>query len=210
MFNRTKLQKKEGVKPTELEEETAKTLTAFEQSNKEIAKDLRMVYLNSVEEVEFEAADGSASKYILVKIPFRSLQSYKRVATQFIDHLEQKFRQHVVVIVNRTIDSKRKITHPSQKRPRSRTLKAVHAALLNDVVVPSSIVGRRARVSKTTGFTETVFLDPLDKAQVEEKLDVISHAYAKLTTHKITLQFAKPTSFQKKKLEKLNERRQRD
>ena len=169
-----------------------------------------MVYINSVEEVEFEAADGSASKYILVKIPFRSLQFYKRVATQLIDHLEQKFRQHVIVIVNRTIDSKRKITHSSQKRPRSRTLRAVHLAILNDVVVPASVVGRRSRVSKQTGFTEAVMLDPLDKAQVEDKLDVISHAYAKLTTHKIAFGFAKPTSFQKKKLEKLNERRPRE
>ena len=36
MFNRTKLQKKEGVKPSEIEEETAKTLTALETSNKDI------------------------------------------------------------------------------------------------------------------------------------------------------------------------------
>ena len=39
--------------PTEIEEETAKTLTAFENSNKDIQKDLRMVYLNAVEECEF-------------------------------------------------------------------------------------------------------------------------------------------------------------
>ena len=95
-------------------------------------------------------------------------------------------------------------------RPRSRTLKAVHAAILNDVVTPSSIVGRRARVSSVTGFTETVYLDPLEKMLVEEKLDAIADAYARLTTHKISLEFAKPTSFQKKKLDKLNEKKTRD
>merc|ERR1712051_477053 len=204
MFNRTKLQKKEGVKPTELEEDTAKTLTALEQSNKEIQKDLRMVYINSVAQCEFETNDGSMAQYILVKIPYRSLQFYKKVASQMIDCLEEKFQWPVVVVINRTIDSKRKITHSSQKRPRSRTLKAVHAAILNDVVVPSSIVGRRTRVSDTTGSTETVYLDPLDKMLVEDKLDAMANA--KLTTHKITIQFAKPTSFQKKKLEKINER----
>merc|ERR1712045_1111481 len=87
----------------------------------------------------YEADDGSAAKYIMVKIPFRSLQFYKKVSSQVIDHLEKKFSCHVIVVVNRTIDSKRKITHQSQKRPRSRTL--------NAVVVPSSIVGRRARIS---------------------------------------------------------------
>ena len=207
MFNRTKLQKKDGVKPTELEEETAKALTAFEKSNAEIQKDLRMVYINSVEEVETEGADGSAAKYFLVKIPYRSLQFYKKVGSQMIEHLEGKFNWPVIVVVNRTIDSKRKITHPSQKRPRSRTLKAVHKAILGDCVVPSQIVGRRARVSPNTGFTETVYLDPLDKFLVEEKIDAMAAAYQKLTTHKISIEFAKPTSFQKKKLEKLNERR---
>lgn len=193
-----------------MEEDTAKTLTAFENSNKDIQRDLRMVFINAVEEVTFEQNDGSESKYILIKIPYRSLQFYKKVQGQMIDHLENKFKWPVIVVINRTIDSKRKISHPSQKRPRSRTLKAVHQAILNDVVVPSSIVGRRARVSKMTGFTQTVYLDPLDKQFVEEKLEAMADAYAKLTTHKVTLEFAKPTNFQKKKLEKINERKNRD
>jgi len=166
-----------------------------------------MVYINSAEEVEYEGADGTSSKYILVKIPYRSLAFYKKVANQMIEHLEGKFRWPVIVITNRTIDSKRKLTHASQSRPRSRTLKAVHLAILNDVVVPSSIVGRRSKVSLTSGTSEKVYLDPLDKFLVEDKLDAIAAAYQRLTTHKITIEFAKPTSFQKKKLEKLNERR---
>ena len=193
-----------------MEEDTAKTLTAFENSNKDIQKDLRMVYINSVEEVVYEDNDGSEKKYILIKIPYRSLQFYKKVQNQMIDHLENKFKWPVVVVTNRTIDSKRKISHASQKRPRSRTLKAVHQAILNDVVVPSSIVGRRARVSQQTGFSETVYLDPLDRQLVEDKLEAMADAYKKLTTHKITLEFAKPTNFQKKKLEKINERKNRE
>lgn len=195
------------VKPSELEEETAKTLTAFEQSNKEIQKDLRMVFINSVEEVEYEGADGASAKYYLVRIPYRSLTFYKKVGAKMIEHLEDKFKWPVIVIINRSIDSKRKIQHASQMRPRSRTLKAVHKAVLEDCCVPSQVVGRRSRVSQTTGFTEVVYLDPLDKFLVEEKLDAMAAAYAKLTTHKITIAFAKPTPFQKKKLEKLNEKR---
>jgi len=207
MFNRTKLQKKEGEKPTEIEEECAKALTAFEKSNADLQKDLRMVFLNSVKECEFEGDDGSSRKYILIKIPFRSMQFYKKVAQKTIEHLEAKFNWPVIVVVNRTIDSTRKITHSSQKRPRSRTLKAVHAEILADCVVPSSVVGRRSRVSQQTGTTAVVYLDPLDKMLVEDKLDAMANAYAALTTHKITLEFNKPTSFQKKKLEKINERR---
>merc|ERR1712151_987566 len=86
----------------------------------------------------------------------------------------------------------------SQMRPRSRTLKAVHNAILNDIVVPSSITGRSIRVAQEGGKNERVFLDPLDKHLVESKLDCMSHAYAKLTTHKVNFEFSKPTSFQKR------------
>lgn len=86
-------------------------------------------------------------------------------------------------------------------RPRSRTLKAVHAAILEDIVTPSGIYGRSTRISRDAGRKEKVFLDPLDKDAVDEKLEAFSHAYQKLTTHKVHFEYAKPTLFQKKKLE---------
>ena len=85
-------------------------------------------------------------------------------------------------------------------RPRSRTLKAVHAAILEDIVTPSGIYGRTTKISRDAGRKEKVFLDPLDKELVDEKLEAFSHAYQKLTTHKVYFEYSKPTSFQKKKL----------
>jgi len=77
------------------------------------------------------------------------------------------------------------IHHASQKRPRSRTLKAVHNALLNDIVQPSSITGRQTRVSINGKRTETIYLDPLDQASIKDRLGAMAHAYAKLTTHSV-------------------------
>ncbi len=201
MFNTSKLMKKGDAKVTELEEEIAKTLQHYEQSHSDIAQHLRLIYINSAEQVEHKQADGSVSKYILIRTPFRSLASFRKVGKQVIEHLEGKFKWPVVIVANRTIISTRAIMHATQKRPRSRTLKAVHKAILDDIVAPSFVTGRQTRVSVEGKRTEKIFLDPLDREVMEPRLEALSHAYAKLTTHTIVFEFSKPTAFQSKKLE---------
>ena len=91
---------------TELEEEIAKTLVAFETSSKDLQQHLKFVYFNSAEEVEFQNAAGEMSKYIIVRIPFRSLNYFKKVGPKVIENLENKFKWPIMVIANRTIQSK--------------------------------------------------------------------------------------------------------
>jgi len=69
------------------------------------------------------------------------------------------------------------IDHPSQKRPRSRTLKAVHNAILDDIVSPSAVTGRQIRVSIEGKSTERIFLDPLDRDIIEPRLEALAAAY---------------------------------
>lgn len=45
---------------------------------------------------------------------------------------------------------------------------------------------------------QIVLLDPLDVELMEDKLDAIIDCYHKLTTHKISLGFSKPSIFQQK------------
>merc|ERR1740116_500425 len=176
MFNTSKLMKKEG-KHSELEEEVAKTLQHFEQAkeNAQHLQHLKLVYVNSAEHVEHKAAHGAVERYIMIRIPFRSLASFRKVAKQVIDMLENKFKQPVVVIANRTIISTRAVSHASQKRPRSRTLKAVHNAILDDICAPSSVTGRQIRMTAEGRKIEKVFLDPLDREVMEPRLDSLSH-----------------------------------
>lgn len=123
-----------------------------------------------------------------------------------IEHLENQFKWPVIIVANRTIISKRAKHHPSQMRPRSRTLKAVHAAVLNDIVTPSTIAARRSRAMIDGKLNERVYLDPLDQTLMEEKLEAISHAYQKLSTHKVHFAFNKPNVHQQRMLQQLKER----
>ena len=49
----------------------------------------------------------------------------------------------------------------------------------------------------TGGRAYKVFLDPLDRDEVEDKLDAFTETYRKLTHKTINFEFAKPNSFQK-------------
>ncbi len=107
MFNTSKIVKKGDAKVTEFEEELAKTLQHYEQSNPDVQAHLKLIYINSAEQVEYKQADGLVSKYILIRIPFRSLASWKKVSGKVLDHLQNKFKYTVVVVANRTIISTR-------------------------------------------------------------------------------------------------------
>jgi predicted KAP-like P-loop ATPase len=72
---------------------------------------------------------------------------------------------------------------------------------LEDIVTPATITGKSTRVTLDGKQHMRVFLDPLDRAKVENKLDAMQSMYFKLTTHKVQISFSKPNSFQKKVLE---------
>lgn len=128
-------------------------------NNPNLKDQLAQIFINSADLTEYEQQDGSRSKCLLVKIPYRSITAFHKVSEKVVHHLENKFNWPVIVVATRTIISKRgkykKLfknrflyvknvelnlfllakRNRTQKRPRSRTLTAVHAAILEDIVL---------------------------------------------------------------------------
>jgi hypothetical protein len=97
------------------------------------------------------------------------------LSTQFSD-------RHVVFLAQRRM--LRKPTRHSrvkQQRPRSRTLTVVHEKILEDLVFPSEITGKRTRVSTDGSKLTRVFLDAKDSNLLEYKLDSFASVYRRLT-----------------------------
>ena len=122
MFNRRdKIIKKDGSKPSDLEEEVAKSLHSLELNNKSLKMQFTTIFINSVENVEYEMADGTPAQYLLVRIPHRSFAALKKVGALIIDHLEEHFDKLVFVIANRTIISPSGKSYPQIERRSKKT-----------------------------------------------------------------------------------------
>lgn len=108
--------------------------------------------------------------------------------SRLIRELEKKFAsQHVVILAERRIlPPASKGQH--QKRPRSRTLTSVHDKILEDLVFPTEIVGKRVRYLTGGNKLYKVMLDGKDA--YDEKLESFSKVYERLTGKQVTFEIA--------------------
>merc|ERR1712196_43869 len=135
---------------------------------------------------------GSGRKAIVLYVPYKLLKSTNKIHQKLVRELEKKFSGKIVLIIGqRTILGKgyARDQKTSGPRPRSRTLTAVQDAILDDVVYPTEITGKRTRCKLDGSKVLKVLLDPKDQVNVETKLDTFSHVYKKLTNKEVIFEF---------------------
>merc|ERR1712098_613288 len=150
--------------------------------------DLRDVVISSAK--EFEVKSGRIVAVIFV--PYRVWKTVKKIQGRLIRELEKKFsKKHVVFVASRTILDKSFRRRGLKLRPLTRTLTDVHECILEDIVGPTEIVGKRTRCRVDGSKTLKVFLDPKDKDKdnIEEKLQTYSVVYQKLTAKEAVFAF---------------------
>lgn len=183
-----KIVKPAGQDPDEFETQVAQELFNLEMSAAEIKSDLRDLHITAAKEVDV----GGGKKAIIIFVPYRLLRAYHKIQTRLVRELEKKFSgRHVVIVAQRTILGKSysRSTKTKGPRPRSRTLTAVQDAILEDLVYPTEIVGKRTRCKLDGTKVLKVLLDPKDQVNAETKLDTFSYVYKKLTNKEVSFEF---------------------
>lgn len=165
---------------TKLEHEVAKALYELQLNSEKLKESVRELVICAAKEVEV----AGGKRVIIVFVPVPQIAKYQKLIKErsLIEELEKKFSGKQVLIISqrRIIRKETRNTMPlKQKRPRSRTLTAVHEAILDDIVFPNEITGKRIRFRHDGSRLLRVFLH--QETSDADKLDVYASVYSKLT-----------------------------
>jgi small subunit ribosomal protein S7e len=160
----------EGQEPDEFEESVAQALFDLESTNTELKSKLRDLFINSAKEVDV----SGNRKAVIIHVPYRLRKAFQKVHARLVRELKKKFSGKDVVVI-----STRRILRPPKKgsavnRPRSRTLTSVHEAILEDLIYPSEIVGKRVRYRLDGSRIMRVYLDPKEHNSMEVVCQVVT------------------------------------
>ncbi|KAE8717457.1 40S ribosomal protein S7 [Hibiscus syriacus] len=141
--SRKRILKVNDVEPTEFEESVAQAFFDLGNSNQDLKSDLNDLYINSAMQVH----------------------------VKLVRELEKKFSGKV-----RNSPSEFSLNEIWARKvccseASSRTLTAVHEPMLEDIVLPAEIVGKRTRYRIDGSKIMKVYLDPKERNNTEYKLE---------------------------------------
>ncbi|CAH9086947.1 unnamed protein product [Cuscuta epithymum] len=180
-----KIHKDKDAEPSEFEESVAQALFDLENTNQDLKSDLKDLFINSAVQIDV----SGNRKAVVIHVPYRLRKAYRKIHLRLVRELEKKFSGKDVVVV-----ATRRIVRPPKKgaavqRPRSRTLTAVHEAILEDLVYPAEIVGKRIRYRLDGSKIMKVLLDPKFRNDTEYKLETYSGVYRKLSGKDVVFEY---------------------
>lgn len=176
---------KVSAEPDEMTRKVARALFDLENASQDLKQDLKQIKIHEAREVMEQGR-----KAIVVFVPQPQMHQLSKIQQRLIRELEKKFTErHVVFVPLLRIISQKEKLGKNQKRPRSRTATVVHSKLMEHVVYPSEVVGKRTLIRPDGSTTIFIQLDKRDATFVEHKLESFSLVLKHLTSKNVSFEF---------------------
>jgi len=174
-----KIRKAKRSKPTDVESDVAKSLYDLQLSHKTLKLVLPRFHFNTAKAVEVA---GAKKKALLIFYPLRFVMLVRKIQKTIVAELEKKFAGNIVFFVaQRKVVKRPSDVYKLQEVQRSRTATAVNEAILDDLLYPADVVGRRWRFRTDGSRIMKVYLDARDRKKTESRLVLAAGLYKKLT-----------------------------
>merc|ERR1712146_672623 len=181
-----KVKKLNGSEPTDIEKKVANEFLSLENNNVgDLKAELKSLYFLSAKEID---VGKSKTKALIITVPFKLLKSFHS-QKRIVGEMEKRLKDtHVVIVGHRTILNKNynRITGAKGPRPRSGTLTHVQEAILDDIVYPTEIVGKRTRCKLGGQKLLKVHLHPNGESESRVRLDTYQEVYKHLTNKDVS------------------------
>jgi small subunit ribosomal protein S7e len=151
-----------------------------------------ILIINKVQEISFEK-DKSA---VIIYFTYRTSKilltpAFKKLVTE----LEKRLKKTVLLLSAKRIQSRWVKENRKLTRPNSRTLSAVYATILDELLLPAIIIGSRTRVRLDGSSFSKIVLDKSEQHFMEDRVSAIKAVYRKLTNRDIEIEFQKEATY---------------
>ena len=149
--------------------------------------------LVDVKEVKISGEDKKSFNALVIYLPFVYVKNHKSLLAKIVNEVQAKKKVPAFVLSQRTVIHKK--ADFNQKIPRNRTLTSVYDSILDDLIAPGILIGKRLRYHLDGSQHTKVFLNEESRAFIEHKTHSIAQIYKHLTNRKITFEFKPEPSY---------------
>ena len=197
---------------SEIVSQVNKTIRDFANSNASLRDMLNRLTVKEVREFAIKREGKATARALLVYLPYPFHKNQSEAVMRLMQELTKKLNALVFMTAKRTMIHNRSAY--KQKIPRSRTLTAVYESLLDDLIAPADILGKRRRYRLGGKVDWKVQLNEEVKGFLQPRLDAIEEIYFQITKRTLAFEFVPQTQYciipaQKKKNNRRKERRER-
>jgi small subunit ribosomal protein S7e len=181
-----KLGNKNRATVNEITKNLTNVINRIQDNDQRLKKDLEGLSIEGANEISV----GNNKRCYLVQVNESSMKNVQNVHTELVKKLEDHFNTPVLVVpYKKRVNGNLYRKYVGKQVPRTKTLTAVYDSLLEDLLYPATIVGKRTRYPKGGNRLFKVLVDPIDKDSVEYKLNAIVSTYKALTNRDLTIEF---------------------